>query len=93
MNPADLDKLVTKHFGLFIVVKLIGKNAVKLGLPIHIKIPLVIHFLHTVRHVVYTEHIIPRTDEKPALIPTIKVEEHFIDRIVICWKRQWGSYR
>ena len=41
------DKLSAKRFGPFKVTKLIGKNAVELELPDHVKIHKVVNIMHT----------------------------------------------
>ena len=41
------EKLITKRFGPFKVTKLVGRNAVELELPDHVKIDKVVNISHT----------------------------------------------
>jgi hypothetical protein len=46
----ESNKLSAKRFGPFRIVALIGKNAVKIDLPEHLKIHPVVHVIHTTPH-------------------------------------------
>ncbi len=84
------DKLSAKRFGTFHVKKLIGKNAVKLELPSHLKIHDVIHVIHTTPFFEQPPEISAPVPPRPDLVPAVEREEYIIDRILQRRKRGRG---
>lgn len=68
----ESNKLSSKRFGPFIVTRLIGKNAVELELPDHIKIPEVLHVSTTVPFYEQPEDIELPVPAIPDPVPTIE---------------------
>ena len=83
-------KLSAKRFGPFEILELVGKNAVRLDLPDHLKIHPVIHVSHTMPVVDQPGDIAQPVRKPPAPVPTIDGDEHVVDRILSHRKRGKG---
>lgn len=83
-------KLSAKRFGPFEVKELVGKNAVRLDLPNHLKIHDVVHVSHTVPFVEQPRDIALPIPPKPAPVPAIEGDEHVVGRILAHRKRGRG---
>ena len=76
------DKLTAKRFGPFTVQSLIGKNAVKLELPHHLKIHNVVNVIHTVPYFDQPAEIGVSVPPKPNPVPTMKGDEYVVEKIL-----------
>jgi hypothetical protein len=83
-------KLSAKRFGPFEVKELVGKNAVRLDLPGHLKIHDVVHVSHTVPCVEQPKEIALLIPPKPAPVPAVDGDEHVVDKILRHRKRGRG---
>jgi hypothetical protein len=63
-------KLTVKRFGPFEIVALIGKNAVRLELPDHLRIHPVFHVIHTKPHYEQPLDISSFVPVRPTPVPT-----------------------
>jgi len=84
------DKLSAKRFGPFDVLELIGKNAIRLDLPSHLKIHPVVHVSHTIPFVSQPADIAHAVPPRPTPVPAIQGEEHVVDKILHHRKRGKG---
>ena len=78
----DSDKLGAKRFGPFRVTEIIGRNAVRLELPNHLKIHPVIHVVHTTPFVEQPPDIAKPVAERPAPVPTVHGVEEVVEKIL-----------
>ena len=76
------DKLSSKRFGPFAVTRLIGKNAVELDLPEHIKMHKVVNVSHTVPYYEQPNDISQPVRPKPEPVPTPEGEEYVVEKIL-----------
>lgn len=76
------DKLTSKRFGPFIVKSLVGKNAVEVELPSHLRMHNVINVMHTVPYFVQPEEIAVEAPAKPDPVPTDTGEEYIVEAIL-----------
>ncbi|PXF42428.1 hypothetical protein BWQ96_07839 [Gracilariopsis chorda] len=83
----ESDKLNARRFGPFQIVKLIGKNALKLELPDHIKIHPIVHVSHTIPHKKQTTDIAASVQPRPEPIQTEEGEEYEVAAILKHKKR------
>lgn len=83
-------KLTSKRFGPFKVTRLIGRNAVELDLPDHVKIHKVVNISHTVPHYEQPSDISQPVQSRPEPVPMIEGEEYVVDRILNHRKRGRG---
>ena len=84
------EKLSSKRFGPFAVTRLIGKNAVELDLPEHIKIHKVVNISHTVPYYEQPNDISQPVRPRPEPVPTPEGEEYFVQKILNHRKRGRG---
>ncbi len=84
----ESDKLSTGRFGPFTVVELVGKNALKLELPSHVKIYDVVNVVHTVPHRHQPQEISATVSPGPDPIPSQRGEEYEVERILNHSKRR-----
>jgi hypothetical protein len=75
-------KLSAKRFGLFRIVALIVKNAVKRALPDHIKIHPVVHVIHTTPHHDQPADISSPVPIRPAPVITKSGPEYEVESIL-----------
>ena len=64
------------------MIELIGRNAVRLELPSHLKIHPVVHVVHTTPFVEQPSDIGKPVTEQPAPVPTVHGHEHVVDKIL-----------
>jgi hypothetical protein len=76
------DKLTAKRYGPFVIQKLVGKNAVRLELPDHLKIHPVVHVIHTTPHRSQPPDIAVPLPEKPAPVPAVLEDKHEVEAIL-----------
>ena len=81
------DKLSSKRFGPFAVTRLIGKNAVELDLPEHIKIHKVVNVSHTAPYYEQPNNISQPVRPRPEPVPTPEGEEYVVEKILNHRKR------
>ena len=81
------DKLSARRFGPFKVLELIGKNAVRLELPSHVKIHDVINVFHTVPYSEQPEDISAPEVPVPEPVPTDDGDEYIVEEILNHRKR------
>lgn len=84
------DKLSAKRFGPFKVLELIGKNAVRLELPDHVKIHEVVNVMHTVPYHKQPVDISGSVVDKPDPVPAVEGTEFVVDKILSHRKRGRG---
>ena len=84
------EKLSAKRFGPFKVTKLVGKNAVELELPDHVKIHKVVNISHTTPYCEQPEEISKIISQRPDPVPTTQGEEYLVDSILKHRKRGRG---
>jgi len=84
------DKLSSKRFGPFAVTRLIGKNAVELELPDHVKIHKVVNVSHTVPYYAQPNDISQPVPPRPEPVPTPEGEEYVVEKILNHRKRGRG---
>ena len=65
------ENLSGRRFNLFAVKELIGKNALRLELLSHLKIHLVVNFIHTTPYVEQASDIAPSIPVEPEPVPII----------------------
>ena len=82
LRSQDSDKLSAKRFGPFRVTELIGRNAVRLELPNHLKIHAVIHVVHTNPFVEQPADIARPVAERPAPVPAVHGVEEVVEKIL-----------
>lgn len=83
-------KLSSKRVGPFIITKLIGKNAVRLDPPDHLKTHPIVHVLYTTPYV-EPEDLSQPLISRPEPIPTAHVEENIVDKIFAHRRRGRGN--
>lgn len=76
------DKLTAKRFGPFTVQRLIGRNAVQLELPHHLKIHNVVNVIHTVPYFEQPAEIGLFVPPRPNPVPTMEGEEYVVEKIL-----------
>ena len=86
----DSSKLTARRFGPYRILKLIGKNAVKIELPAHLKIHPVIHVAHTKPHYVQPHDIAIPVPERSAPVPTPLGDEYVVEEILAHRRRGRG---
>ena len=84
------DKLTSKRFGPFIVKRLIGKNAVEVDLPSHLKIHNVINVTHTMPYYDQPKDISSETRSRPDPVPADEGEEYVVQAILSHRKKGSG---
>ena len=84
------DKLTSKKFGLFIVKRLVGKNAVEVELPSHLRIPNVVNVMHTVPFYSQPIKLAAEVSTELEPIPTNTGEEYIVEAILKHRKRGNG---
>lgn len=86
----NLIRFLQKRFGPFEVKSLIGKNAVQLEIPNHIKIHDVVNVIQTVPF--YEQHcdIATPFDPQPDPVPVVEGEEYEVEEILNHRKRGRG---
>jgi len=72
------------------VIRLIGKNAVELDLPAHVKIHKVVNVSHTVPYFDQPNDIRQPVKPKPEPVPMIEGDEYFVEKILNHRKRGRG---
>ena len=77
----ESDKLSARRFGPFLIEKLIGKNALKLELPDHIKIHPVVHVSHTIPHKEQPAEVAASFQSRPEPIQADEDEEYEVEAI------------
>ena len=83
-------KLTAKRFGPFRIVALIGKNAVKLELPDHLRIHPVVHVIHTKPHYEQPLDISSSVPVRPTPVPTALGPEYEVESILAHRRRGRG---
>jgi hypothetical protein len=78
----ESNKLSAERFGTFKIVALIGKNAVKLFLPEHLKIHPVVHVIHTTPHYAQPADISSPVPVLPAPVATELGPEYEVESIL-----------
>jgi hypothetical protein len=78
----ESNKLSVKRFGPFTIVALIGKNAVKIDLPEHLKIHPVVHVIHTTRHHAQLADTSSPVPVRPAPVATESGPEYEVEYIL-----------
>ena len=86
----ESDKLTARRFGPFIVKELVGKNAVKLELPDHLKIHPVVHVSHTTPHSEQPSDIAVPIPAIPAPLPALEGQEYEVESILSHRKKGRG---
>lgn len=85
------EKLAAKRFGPFKIIQLIGKNAVRLDLPSHIRVHPVVHVEHTKRFYPQPSDISHQMTQPQAPIITADGSpEYVVDKIIAHRKRGKG---
>ena len=87
----EKEKLTARRFGPFVVKELIGKNAVRLDLPDHIKIHPVVNVSHTIPHIEQPSDIAAPIPPVPAPVPAIEGDEIEVEAILNHRKRGRGN--
>lgn len=83
-------KLRAKRFGPFRIVELVGKNAVKLELPDHLRIHPVVHVIHTTPHYDQPLDISSPVPVRPTPVPTALGPEYEVESILAHRRRGRG---
>ena len=78
----ESDKLSAKRFGPFTITRLIGKNAVELELPSHLRIHNVVNVMHTVPYCEQPKDIGIEISRRPDPVPAPEGEEYVVDNIL-----------
>ncbi len=78
----EFDKLSAKRFGPFTVLGLVGKNAVRLELPSHVKIHDVVNVMHTNPYSKQPSEISAPILQRPDPIPAIEGTEYVVHEIL-----------
>ena len=86
----DSEKLSARRFGPFAILKLIGKNALNLELPDHIKIHPVVHVGHTIPHKEQPAEIAASVQPRPEPIQAEEGEEYEVEAVLKHMKRGRG---
>ena len=86
----DSDELSARRFGPFVILKLIGKNALKLELPDHIGELPVIHVSHTIPYKEQPAEIAASAQPRPEPVQAEEGEEYEVEAIVKHKKRGKG---
>lgn len=84
------DKLTARRFGPFVITELIGKNAVKLELPNHIRIHDVINVIHTTPCYDQPADIAVPVSPRPDPVPAVEGDEFIVESILKHRKRGRG---
>lgn len=80
LKPQDHDKLGASQFDPFIGISWISINEIRMDLSRHLKNYPMIHVSHKMSYVVQLEDIGPVVNSRSNELPTIKKEEHDVDR-------------
>jgi hypothetical protein len=83
-------KLSAKRFGPFKIVDVIGKNAVKLELPAHLRIHPVVHVIHTTPQYTQPADISSPVPVRPDPVPTDLGPEYEVEAILAHRRRGRG---
>ena len=86
----ESDKLSAKRFGPFTMTGIVGKNAVKVELPDHVKIHDVINVMHTVPYRSQPPDIAVPVSPRPDPVPAVEGEEYHVESILKHRKRGRG---
>ncbi len=78
----ESDKLAAKGFSPFTTLDLVGKNAVRLDLPCHVKIHEVVNVMHTVPYSAQPTEIAAPVVPRPDPDPTVQGNEYVVDKIL-----------
>ena len=78
----DYDKLNGRRFGPFVILKLLGKNTLKLELHDHIKIHPVVHISHTIPHKEQLADIAASFQPRPEPVQAEEGEEYEVKAIL-----------
>jgi hypothetical protein len=84
-------KFTAKRYGPFVIQELVGKNAVRLELPDHLKIHPVVHVIHTTPYRSQPPDTAVPLPEKTAPVPTVLEYEHEVEAILAHRRRGRGS--
>lgn len=84
------EKLSARRFGPFEVKELVGRNAVRLELPAHLKIHDVVHVSHNIPYEEQPRDIALPIQLKPAPVPAIDGDEQVVEKILQHRKRGRG---
>ena len=76
------DKLTSKRFGPFTIKALIGKNAIQVELPSHLKMHNTINVMHTVPYFEQPNEIAAEVPDKPDPVPTNTGDEYVVEAIL-----------
>ena len=86
----EKEKLTARRFGPFTIMKLVGRNVLKLELPAHLNIHPIIHVVHTTPYFCQPQDIGQPIPQRPCLFPTPTGEEYKVDKLLSHRKRERG---